>query len=252
MSITSSDLYDASFSLQSSGSRSRRGMNQIHSNRDEILNTVITNFFVNIEPMGPKVFQVGRCIFNITTQVLPAKISPAGASHASLYVPMSDKEGVWIEYGAYDDKRSGDFKGQVHYFQGTNGLRFAKMTRKEYFEKMDKAGILSKMIECRARHQMTIKHLFESISSNNWSKHKYSLGTHNCQRFVVYSLQILGAYRTKIGIHCQDKVTIPFGILECLEKNELDSNLENIRIIEKIPCIGPLVDFGMQIAALID
>lgn len=33
-------------------------------------------------------------------------------------------DGVFVEYGAYDYKREGDYNSQVHYFRKDNGLRF--------------------------------------------------------------------------------------------------------------------------------
>lgn len=252
MSFTSSDLYDSAYASGLFGLTPNRAVNPIPSSREEILNTMITSVNINIEPLGPNFFKKCRNFFGGITVALPAVISPAGLSHASIYVPISENEGVWIEYGAYDDKRSGEFKGQVHYFQGNSGLRFAKMTAQEYQTRSSSAGEMQETVECYVRNQMTIRNLLQAVSLNDWSKHKYSLVAQNCQRFVVYALQVLGAYRKTFCIRGVAKVTIPFGILDCLEKNELNSTNENIRIFEKIPFFGTFFDLGFTLAQLHD
>lgn len=248
MSFTSADIYDGAY--QVGILTPNRSRNAIASNREEILNTLIRSVNINIEPLGPELFQKCRNFFGGVTVALPAAISPAGLSHASIYVPISETEGVWIEYGAYDDKRSGEFEGQVHYFQGENGLRFAKMTTQEYQRRSSSGGIMQETVECYVRNQMAIRNLLQTISSNDWSKHKYSLIAQNCQRFVIYAIQVLGAYRKTFCLRGTSKVTIPFGILDCLEKNELDSETENFRMVEKIPFFGIFADLGYLLAEL--
>lgn len=229
-----------------------RARNPVQSNREEILNTMIHSININIEPLGKKSFQTFRAFFAGFTMMLPAAISPAGLSHASLYVPISEDDGVWLEYGAYDDKRSGEFRGQVHYLQGDNGLRFVKMSSQEYYERHSNGGIMYEVVKCKIRNKMTIGSLLQKISENDWSKYEYSLIAQNCQRFVQYAVQILGASREEFHARAEEKVSIPFGILDCLQKNELNSSDDNFRMVEKIPFFGLAADIGYMIGGIIE
>lgn len=251
-SFTSADIYDSAYNIRSIGLKPNRAHNAIPSNRDEILNTMIHSININIEPLGKKSFQKFRLIFAGFTMMLPAAVSPAGLSHASLFVPTSEEEGIWIEYGAYDDKRSGEFKGQVHYHQGDNGLRFVKMSSQEYYERYTNGGIMYEVVKCKIRNEMTIRDLLQRISENSWSKYEYSLVAQNCQRFVQYAVQILGASREEFHARAEEKVSIPFGILDCLQKNELNSSDDNFRMLEKIPFFGYFADIGYMAADIFE
>ena len=228
----------------------------IPSNRDEILNTMITSVIINIEPLGEKYLKYIRGLLRgISKILLPSKFSIAGLSHASIYIPIQDNqdEGVWIEYGAYDNNRSGDFKGQVHYLNGQSGLRFAKMTKKEYDDRALNAGVNFAYINCHVRHQMTIGKLLQIVSENNkWTKGKYVAILQNCQRFVDYSITVLGAYRTGFSFYSEDKATIPFGILETLNKNSLDSESDNLQLLKQIPIFGAAIDKIVEIIIKIE
>lgn len=242
MSVMSANIYDFAYQKRLFGLRPNVATNPIPSNRDEILRININSIYINIDPLGNKIVQKCRTALSAVTFILPAAVSPAIFSHASIYVPVSENEGVWIEYGAYDDKRSGEFQGQVHYFQGRNGLRFAKMSIEEFNRRKSSGGTLYETIKCKVRNQMTIGNLFQAISMNDWSKYKYSLITQNCQRFVIYSIHILGAYREEFSPRGPNKITIPVGILNSLERNELISDRDTFRQLEKIPLIGPVAD----------
>ena len=242
--MSSAAIYDTAYELGIFGLTPNRAVNPIPSNKEELLNIMIAEVNINIEPLGPQIFHKCRNLLAGVTAALPAAVSPAKLSHASIYIPITENEGVWIEYGAYDDKRSGEFKGQVHYYQGENGLRFAKMTTEEYKHRISTGKEMQVMIECYVRNQMTIGELLQKISLNDWSKDKYSLIAQNCQRFAIYTLQLLGAYRKAFVLHGFAKVTVPVGILDCLEKNELNSDVDNFRNVEKIPFLGTFADVG--------
>ena len=247
-SITSADIIDSAYKARSSGMKPNRALHPIPSSRKEILNTMITSININIEPLGPDAFQKIRTYTAGLTMILPAMVSPANFSHASIYVPTSDKMGIWIEYGAYDDKRSGEFRGQVHYLQGDNGLRFVKMSKRDYRKRYMAGGQMCAFITCKIRNKMTIGKLLHKISENDWSKYGYCLVAQNCQRFVQYAIQILGASRDEFHTRSEEKVFIPFGILDCLQKNDLNSTNDNIRMIEKIPLVGCWFDIGYMLA----
>ena len=167
MSVTSANIYDFAYQKRLFGLRPNVATNPIPSNRDEILRININSIYINIDPLGNKIVQKCRTALSAVTFILPAAVSPAIFSHASIYVPVSENEGVWIEYGAYDDKRSGEFQGQVHYFQGRNGLRFAKMSIEEFNRRKSSGGTLYETIKCKVRNQMTIGNLFQAISMND-------------------------------------------------------------------------------------
>ena len=97
--------------------------------RQKLLYTLILNAVIVIKPFGGKTHDNLRTAAAGVTMFLPAATTLAGLSHASLWVPFSEnqQEGILLEYGRYDEQREGDYKDQVHYLEGSSGLRFLKM-----------------------------------------------------------------------------------------------------------------------------
>lgn len=189
----------------------------IPSNRDEILKIKIKEMYMVLEAI---VFRgAGRAAAKAVSLLLPSVLSPAGATHASLYIPTSSTQGIILEYGAYDYKREGEFMGQVHYFQGDGGLRFAKVSSDELTARLNKSKF-NTAIECSIRNEMTIGELLSHFAYENWSRETYQLAGQNCQRFVLRSIEILEAERKSRDPHIISKTEIPFAILKTLETNE--------------------------------
>lgn len=136
---------------------------------------------------------------------------------------------VFVEYGAYDYKREGDYDSQVHYFRKDNGLRFKLLSIDdiEWYK-----------FKCDVQNKMTINILCTFLEYHHFSKQKYNLVDQNCQYFVSKSIQILGSRRLSKSdrIRKYNKGIILHQILEVLEKNEGDENIK-----ERIPIIGYFV-----------
>lgn len=152
--------------------------------------------------------------------------------HAGLFIYGNDdnpKDGVFLEYGAYDEKREGDYESQVHYFRSDNGLRFTKLNIN---------NIPGYKYECDVQNKMTIKELITCLEFRHFTKQKYNLVDQNCQYFVRKSIKILGSRR----IHEHDRIRrfskaeIPNRILDALEENEGSDNFG-----EQIPIVGMFV-----------
>ncbi|KAH0795688.1 hypothetical protein GPJ56_000567 [Histomonas meleagridis] len=216
------------------------------SNRNKLLNTPITKIFIVIEPFGNGVVQIATAGI---TQFLPAAVSTASVAHASIWVPKENsfgsRKGICIEYGGYDERREGDYEDQVHYYSGTDGLRFMRMTA-DQLSTLKTKGYDGLKIPCEIMNPMTVGELLRQTSCYEWKKGNYDMIFHNCQTFVSKCVQVLGAYRTQIQARTLSKVFIPFKILNCLEKNE-DNRSTTTKIIhgvEKIPFFGTLFGLG--------
>ena len=191
-----------------------------------------------LEPLANKM-DIPRLLYSMAIGThLPMHVSPAGLTHAGLYIPINSWEGILLEYGAYDDRRSGDYKNQIHYLEGRDGLRFLRISLKDLQQK--KSSVFYKIMECKVKHPMTIGNLLNSIRYQRWNQDSYNPVGKNCQRFVRETIKVLGLYRPGLRNHTYDKMDIPFGILNALEKNENDIGNVIWRGFNKIPIIGPI------------
>ena len=155
--------------------------------------------------------------------------------------------GILVEYGIYDKKREGDYRTEVHYYRGNNGLRFTEMTRKQ-IENMYSDAVF---MPCYVKNRMTLYTLIqrteyqsESGHYHDWSKYKYNLFGQNCQAFVQEAIKVLGATRCRNiqKVRTVSKMMAPARIINALEENE--NGLENK--IERIPIFGQF--FGLAMA----
>lgn len=205
--------------------------NPTPTNRDELLNTMINEVSVVIQPLGAK-SENSQFARVMVSSFFPSNISLAVFSHAGLFVygnGRNPNDGVFVEYGAYDYKREGDYNSQVHYFRKDNGLRFTLLNIDD---------IEGYKFKCDVQNKMTINDLCTCLEYHHFSKQKYNLVDQNCQYFVRKSIQILGSRRLLKSdrIRTYNKGIIPHQILEVFEKNEDDENIE-----ERIPIIGYFV-----------
>lgn len=156
--------------------------NPVLSNKYEILESTIKNICIVIMPIFTK------------------KIIDPNCAHACFVANIEGPKGIYnilVENGQYDEKREGDYHGQVHYFyEVEQGLRFAKLTTKD----MEKISIENnKLIPCTISNYMTVEHLlFDSQfcgTFHRWDYYDFNLIEQNCQLFVRKVVHILGARR---------------------------------------------------------
>ena len=211
-SIESGPIVDK---LQCAGSiETSYANNPTQTNKEALLNTMINKVSVIIQPLRAKSENEKEARAIIST-FLPSMFSLSVFSHAGLFIYGNDdnpKDGVFLEYGAYDEKREGDYESQVHYFRSDNGLRFTKLNIN---------NIPGYKYECDVQNRMTIKELCTCLEFRHFTKQKYNLVDQNCQYFVRKSIKILGSRR----IHEHDRIRryskaeIPNRILDPLEEN---------------------------------
>lgn len=168
-------------------------------------------------------------IIDICIAIMPifGEIKNPNYAHACFVAKIEGSEGIsniLIENGQYDEKREGDYKGQVHYFyEVEQGLRFVKLTTKD-FKKISKKK--NKLIPCSIENNMTVEQLlFDSQfcgTFHRWDYYNFNLIEQNCQLFVRKVVHILNAKR----INDEQKKTkytkkyIPIKISTALEDNE--------------------------------
>lgn len=90
------------------------------------------------------------------------------------------------------------------------------MTKEEYKHRIITERGMQVMIECYVRNQMTI---FIWMIGQNISIH---LLLRIVKDLLFIHFNYFGAYRKIFVLHGFSKVTVPIGILDCLEKNELN------------------------------
>lgn len=210
----------------------------LYSNKEELLNSIINKIFVFVSAPdnGAKLQRIASC----AQWMLPTRTSFCNFNHTSIIVETYDNALILIEYGAYNQYREGDYHGKVHYFDGSDGLRFIQMTPEDIDNVLNNE--FNYLVSCNVQQHMKTKKLLESTkwqgSYHQWDKDNYNLVAQNCQLFVRKAIQVLGATREseKQKNRVVMKCVIPFRVLNALEDNENDSE----RIIEKIPVAGQI------------
>lgn len=213
------------------------------SDKEELLNSTIIGMLVLIVPLGKKSGPLFK-FWSSLSWVAPARVAGGNFTHASIIVVTEDLSLIRIEYGAYDDKRSGEFKGQVHYLTGDDGLRFVKISKNElqsYYDNDDDV-----VITCDIENYMTLKDMLNRTKTQGsyhyWDKEDYNILSENCQLFVRKAIQVLGATR-KHEIQRNRtimKMRVPFRVLNAFEDNEKD----DYNIIQRIPISGQIFDIA--------
>ena len=197
------------------------------TNKDALLDTTIYKVSVVVQQL-----KKGQDVAN-TTRAVVSTFLPfiTTLSHAGLFVygNNSNPNGVFIEYGAYDIRRSGDYNTQIHYFRSDNGLRFSYLNIN---------SIPGFKFDCDVQNIMTIRDLCTCLEYHHWTKRKYNVADQNCQLFVRKAIKLLGSRRINKSdrIRTFSKGMIPERILDVLEENEGSHNYE-----ERIPIIGRFV-----------
>ena len=203
--------------------------NPTSTNKDALLDTNINKVSVVIQQLGDE-----NDMENITRATISSFVPIITTfSHAGLFVygNNSNPNGVFVEYGAYDIRRSGDYNTQIHYFRSDNGLRFSYMNI---------YSIPGFKFDCDVQNKMTIRDLCTCLEYHHWTKQKYNVVDQNCQLFVRKAIKLLGSRRINKSdrIRTFSKGMIPKRILDALEENEGNHNYE-----ERIPIIGRFVGF---------
>ena len=227
-------LYDAGIFKE------RYAIHPIPSVREDLLNVQIRRAFIVLVPFN-KITEKIQTVDLFVGVHLPCVLSAASLVHAALFVPTNgcDSEGVLIEYGAYDRRRDGDYEGQVHFFEGRDGLRFVKINMLEIRRKFN--VLYFQLIACNVKFPMPIGNLLNAVRYKIWNQDSYNPFGKNCQKFVCESVKVLGLYRPGLRNHTSDKLDIPFVILKELENNEDDWGNKVWRGVNKIPLIGSTV-----------
>lgn len=234
--MSTGSAYDLLFEL---GIKTPRyASSPVYSDRNEILNSKIYKIFVFIS--GPDKGADALNFASCSEWLLPARVSLCNVKHASIIAETYESGLILIEYGAYGIYREGDYRGKIHYYEGSDGLRFIQMTQEDIERAEGKKG--NYFVYCDVKYHMTINEMLRKTkyqgSYHQWDKDNYNLFAQNCQLFVRKAIQVLGATResekqkNRVAMKC----VIPFRILNALEDNEDDPE----RIVEKIPIIGQI------------
>ena len=223
----------------------------IHSEKEELLNRRIDSAIILISQFVPEGAQIAMKPMKLFSWIFPAKICPSNLTHAAMILMNDDNPdvGILIEYGAYDRRREGDYRTEVHYYQGNGGLRFTEMTIQQFEDLFTDEDVL---IPCYIENRMTLSTLIKRTQHSrkghyhDWSKYEYNIVGQNCQLFVRKAIQVLGATRCRDiqKVRTVSKMIIPERIIGALEENE--DNFENI--IERIPIFGQFFGIGMALA----
>lgn len=208
----------------------------IISDRARILNKKIHSIILYFEPLARI---LDRTNILPVSMFAPAALSTANLVHAGIYIPDNNGKGTIIEFGAYDTRREGDYYNQVHYFEGTSGLRFIEVSDETFWNKINQYKA-PKYFECTVDNVMTIGELYKTAKFKKWKGNKYNLFKQNCQDFVKWAVRILGAKRVVWVNHTMSKIDIPAKILKALEENEDKAFVK----FEKIPYFGSIAGFG--------
>ena len=182
-----------------------------------VLELPINSAYIIIEPfLKDDTMEIPRLLYASFIGIhLPGLISPAGMSHSSLFIPLTEKYGLLIEFGRSRDS--------------DDVFRLALMKN----EDMDRAltySVHAKSFLCHAKNRMTIGDLLRNT--------KYST---NDRDFAVNAVRLLKLYRPGLQNHTLSKVCIPHSILKELEKHESDAKNVISRGIQKIPIFGPVI-----------
>lgn len=173
----------------------------IESDRNLILNSTIENLNILITPLNSLINEtidyLQQSFFNDLRigSFLITLAASAMARHAAIVVQTNTKLNVLIEYGAYDERREGDYQGRVHYFSGHDGLRFVQLTDGE----LAQIGGNPKNVyfKCHCTNIFTIHELLtRTIFQNNvqnWDRRNYDIISHNCQMFVTKVIEVTHA-----------------------------------------------------------
>lgn len=128
------------------------------SDKETLLNSKIIGMYVLIVPLMKKNSPLFKFLSSVSW-VMPARIAGGNYTHASIVVVTDDYSLIRIEYGAYDDKKSREYKGQVHYLSGEDGLRFVKISERELQTYYDNDDFV--VFPCEVEKEMTLKNMFE-------------------------------------------------------------------------------------------
>lgn len=199
---------------------------QVKSNREEILQSSLFNIYFVIQPIINRQWRSKMKPFIEAAKYFPSQISLSNYTYAALFciVERNDEQyPILIEYGGYDERREGDYEGQVHYFEGNDGLRFVKLTRNDILKVTNQSN---QLIPCNLQYKMEVRELlFDTQFCGNlryWDKNHFSLSNQNCQLFVQKAVKITGCtrqldYQKDIGY---SRMFIPIRILNALVHNE--------------------------------
>lgn len=161
----------------------------IESDRNLILNSKIENL-ETIDYLQQSFFndlRIGSFLITLAASAM--------ARHAAIVVQTNTKLNVLIEYGAYDERREGDYQGRVHYFSGHDGLRFVQLTDSELAQ--IEGNSKNVYFKCHCTNIFTIYELlFRTMIRNNvqnWDRRNYDIFSHNCQMFVTKVIEVTQA-----------------------------------------------------------
>lgn len=216
--IPSYKILDNSYKMQIK--KPNYNENPIPSNRMMILNSKIEKLYILCTPL--------HIFLNLIASMVTYKLANE-LYHAAVIVITDDDSCIKIEYGAYDDRRGGDYMAKVHYYNGRNGLRFMKLSDIDISTMLQTFGNI--LFECDFKKKMSIGELLKAtnFSSNVidcWNRENYDLFSHNCQLFVERVVDVMNATRKKGLINFKgysisyNVSNIPHDIMEALKRNE--------------------------------
>lgn len=223
--------------MGSSESAPREVTQEMLDERKKLLSTPINKISLIMQPSNKFMLGYEIAVAGVS-MILPANMTCAHRNHIGIFVfgENDSYDGVFMEFGPFDQKNEKDVNACVHYHRGEDGLRFFSA----YYSNID--GF---KFECEVEYKMTINTLLNGLAHYGWSKKDYEevhyepiLDTYyhrDSKDFAIKVIKTLGAKRIKksdrIRTFC--KTCIPGDIIDSLEDNENCNNLE-----ERIPIVG--------------
>lgn len=199
------------FAYQLGFIKSNPAQNPQYTSRKELLDSIIVEFYVFIEP-------------------ITERIKNKDIKHASIIVKTNNNQYVKIEYGAYDKNREGDYVSKVHYFTGDNGLRFVQISDSSFKDiKSDESNIV---VKCDFLNKdMNIFSLISRTGTCDgiyeWSKYNYNLFGQNCQFFVIKAIKVIKALLPRSYLDLYQIEDLPKIIIRQLVFNSAEEDEED-------------------------
>lgn len=164
---------------------------------------VITNTYIPSELGGGRLYYHAFCYFEL--------------ENGNSFIVEYSQEGITIKEGNFSD-----FKNETLFF-----------VKDKYYYKFHKIHYL----DLKIKNKGNLLNILNDLN-NEWKAENYNFATHNCQLFVCKFIEKLNAERGNKengrGNHLFSSFSIPFEILEELEKNE--------KIGIRLPIIGFIND----------